>query len=127
MFWAVMGLMVIVAIASAGMGYKSGALHSGPAFVATSQTIAKEPTLPGFKVTWTGTGDLSVPDQIAPGTYVVAANDRTVGCGWQVLSGKKVPRRAGLMAPGAASVFVTVEKNDGYLRLMSCAFQKVQQ
>lgn len=125
--------MVLVAAAfSALAGYRTGLQHnSDPQFVAGEElTVAALPTLPGFISTWSGTGTLRVPSQVAPGVYLVSADDKALGCVWQRL--KKADGKVssiianGQMAQGTVPQAVTVEAKDRYLQFLGgCAFRKV--
>lgn len=130
--WMVFALMALVTLAGVGMGYRIGLQHNAdPQFVVgQTTTVAEAPVLPGFTSTWTGTGTLRVPSQVAPGVYLVSANDKALGCVWQRL--KKTDGQItsiianGQMSQGAAPQVVKVEANDRYLQFLGgCSFQKV--
>lgn len=51
-------------------------------FVGQTVQVAQVPSLPGVTVMFRGSGLFRVPEQIAPGTYQVAVNGKSLGCGW---------------------------------------------
>lgn len=101
------------------------------AFVAEPQSfVAKVPTLPGFKQTWSGSGTLTVPSQIAAGSYLIGPDDGALGCVWQRL--KKADRdvrsiiASGQMSRGSVPQLVVVADRDKFLQLLGgCAFRRV--
>jgi hypothetical protein len=131
-FWMIIGIIATVAVSSVTAGYQIGLQRNAdPQFVAgETATVAVVPTLPGFTPTWSGTGLLRVPSQVAPGAYLVSPDDKALGCVWQRL--KKADNQVssiiavGQMAQGATPQLVTVEAKDRYLQFLGgCAFRKV--
>lgn len=117
---------MIFAVASA---YNIGRAKNPPAQFVTAQTVASQPALPGFTLTFTGSGTLSVPNQVAPGTYLVGPSDSLFGCTWQTLRRNDDDPTSiidwGQMPRGAAGKLITVKKTDRYVRAIGgCAFQK---
>lgn len=126
-------LVVGAGLALLGAGFIGSAVGAQHAVAAPQPTtgaitVAKVPTLPGFTLTWGGTGTLTVPAQVAPGSYLVAADDN-LGCVWERLKKNdgRVSSRLdqGKIPRGAAPMVVEVLNTDRYLRLLGCAFKRV--
>ena len=91
-----------------------------------AEPTAVVPTLPGFVATWGGSGTLTVPSQLAPGTYLVGPDEQALGCGWQRLDRKQKALAGALMGRGSNPQLVTVERTDRYVRFLGgCAFRRV--
>lgn len=126
-------IMVALAIVSVVIGYVTGARHQSAQFVegaTTTVTVAKVPSLPGFKPTWSGTGTLVVPLQVSPGAYLVAPDDNALGCVWVRLKSTdgrvKSIIASGQMARGATPQMMTVDPKDKFVQFLGgCAFRKV--
>jgi hypothetical protein len=111
-------------------GYYRGSQISPPARFVTASTAARVPTLPGFALTWSGTGTLDVPVQVAPGAYLIGPSDDALGCVWQRLRRDNDSADSiiatGQLGRGSAARLVTVEKTDRFVRFLGgCAFRRV--
>lgn len=120
-------IILTTAVLCVWAGYYRGRQMSPPAQFISAGTVAKEPSLPGFALTYSGTGTLDVPAQVAPGTYLIGPSDD--GCVWQRLRRDSYSVNAiiatGQLGRGAPPRLVVVERTDRYLRLLSCTLRHV--
>ena len=61
------------------------AAHDEPQIVTPAAVTSSSPLPAGVRINWSGSGTLTVPGQIAPGQYLVRADDGALGCLWQRL------------------------------------------
>lgn len=83
-YWAAAAVWVVV---GGVVGLAGGwAVKPAPAagqFEQPAPTAIAERAFPGVRINWVGSGTFQVPNQVPPGSYIVAAGSTsTFGCSW---------------------------------------------
>ena len=119
----------VVAVVTLPLGFYVG--HGmQPASAATwsdAQAVPRDKMFPGANLTWSGSGRYRVPQDAAPGIYLIAAGKGMIGCSWSRRSAdNNSPRseiQTGMLNPGTSGQ-VVVQPGDKMLVVSDCYWEK---